>query len=176
MWRRFTVFPVLGLLALSAGCDKPKPKGTSQEAETAKPQKPKVLMGEVCAGNDDCASGLGCDKDKKCQTFKTIECRSREDSCKGEGRCTGKENRCIAATNEECKQSDRCAQDGLCAVKDERCAAVTADDCKDVCTKSGRCSVQDGKCVAATNDDCKKSDVCASMKKCLAKEGHCVKR
>ena len=161
------------ILAASFGtaCEEEKPK---QDPEAEQPRKPRAEQGQPCQSNEDCADGLGCSKDKKCETYKTIDCQSREQTCKGEGRCTGRDNRCVAGSNEDCQKSTKCKTDGECSEQDGRCVAATTQDCEKLCQVHGRCTVEDGNCVAASNDDCKESAACKTADRCVAKLGRCI--
>lgn len=166
------------LVVTAAGCDS-KAKDRAQAAVTAAPApapKPSVPLGGACSSNQDCGSGLGCAEDKTCQKFGTIDCRGREQACKGEGRCTGSDKGgCIAASDAECKAAKVCQDEGRCRVQDGKCAATSKDDCKEFCPSDGRCSVVDGKCAAASPEDCRKSEACKQQKKCVMKLGVCMK-
>ena len=168
----------IAVLAAGAACNDKDKKAAAAAATpppAPPPPKPKAPAGASCASNEDCGDGMGCSPDKTCQSYKTIECRSRDSSCKHEGRCTGSDRGCIASTNAECAAAEVCGQDGRCTAQDGKCAAVSAEDCKSLCQVQGRCSIQEGKCVAASAKDCKDSEACKMYKKCIAKKGACVK-
>jgi hypothetical protein len=164
------------LLTASAACEEKAKPATAEPAPAPPPAKPKAPLGSSCQSNDDCGEGLGCAEDKTCQSYKTIECRGRDAACKREGRCSGSERGCTAASNADCQQAEVCAQEGRCTAQEGRCVAATTEDCKKVCELQGHCTVQDGKCLAASNADCKQSDECKSYDKCIAKKGICVKK
>jgi hypothetical protein len=162
----------LSFLLVSTGCDNKKASGdTSGSAEA----KPKVALGGACKANQDCVSGHGCADDKTCQTYKTIECRGRGDTCKREGLCTGEGKRCMAADDADCKGSKVCAQEARCTAKIGSCVIGSAEDCKALCTQFGRCTFKDNKCVAGSDDDCKASEACTKYGKCTASAGNCFK-
>jgi hypothetical protein len=161
-------------LGVASGCDKPPPsKGTSPDPSTP-PPKVGAREGAGCRASDDCDKGLACANDKTCQTLKTIDCRSREDVCVEDGRCLGKDNKCVPASDADCKKSKRCETDGRCTAKDDKCVAATDADCKVLCDKVGRCTLADGSCIAASAADCKNSEACVRAKRCRAVAGRCI--
>jgi hypothetical protein len=168
-WLGVTLSSVLVLL----GCEDP-PKQTTTAEQPAAPSKPRAAQGQACQSNQDCGDGLGCSPQKVCETFQTIECRSRNEVCKGEGRCTGSGSKCIAATDAECKAATVCVNDGRCTPKDGKCVAASSQDCADVCSKNGRCTIEDGNCIAATSKDCRDSAACKQADRCIAKLGRCI--
>lgn len=160
---------ILGLVACEEE-KKPQPGVT----ESATPQKPRAQKGEACKENGDCADLLGCAKDKTCQTYKTIECRGRDNACQIEGRCTGDGNRCIAGSEDDCKKSRFCEQDGRCSIQEGRCVAASAADCETVCKKFGRCTPEEGKCAATSAEECRAADICQGAKTCRVSNGSCL--
>jgi hypothetical protein len=157
------------------GCE--EKKQTPPPVAEAPAPRPRLPLGSTCASNQDCGDGLGCAEDKTCQSFKTIECRAREDACKGEGRCTGSDQQgCVAGSNADCQKAKVCQDDGRCTAQEGKCAATSPEDCKNLCTMDGRCSLREGKCAAASNTDCKDSEACKQYDRCIAKKGACVKR
>ena len=178
--RRFAIVflgvVALPLLSTAAACDtKSKSATPVASVEAPPPPKPGAPLGASCSANEDCAKGTGCADDKTCQSFKTIECRGRELTCKAEGRCTGSDKGgCVAASSAECKKARVCEEEGRCNAQDGKCVA-TASDCKSFCPLDGRCSVVDGKCAAASHADCRQSETCKQQKRCIAKRGVCVK-
>jgi hypothetical protein len=159
----------------NVGCEQ-KAQPTGQTATSTAPAKPKLPLGGKCAENSDCDTGLGCAKDGTCQTFKTIECRGRDQACAFEGRCSGSDKGCVAATRDDCKKSKVCENDGRCTPDEGKCVAKTSEDCQKLCKAEGRCSVEDGKCRATSNDDCKQSEACQQFDQCRARDGLCVKK
>lgn len=102
--------------------------------------------GAACFGPGECAEGLACVGEglmrcEKCEELKL---------CKIEGRCTAKEGRCIAASDQDCAQSGNCK--GL-----------------------GPCTAKDGVCVVGSDADCKQSTACAEQKFCVQKGNNCVR-
>jgi len=173
-----TRIPLLAALVLAVvtACDKPAPnKGATQEPSAA-PKKIGAKEGSGCRVTADCDQGLVCADDKTCQSQKTIDCRGRQDACLEEGRCLGRDNKCVPATPEDCKKSRRCETDGRCSMKDDKCLAAGAEDCSTLCQKFGRCMVQDGTCIATTDAECRKSEICSTAKRCRAAAGRCVGR
>jgi hypothetical protein len=168
-WLGITMSAMLVLVA----CEDP-PQQTKTTEQPAAPSKPRAAQGQACQSNQDCGDGLGCSPEKVCETFQTIECRSRNEVCKGEGRCTGSGSKCIAATDAECKAASICANDGRCTAKDGKCVAASSQDCADVCGKNGRCTIEDGNCIAATSKDCRDSLACKQADRCIAKLGRCI--
>ena len=157
-------------MLVAAGCDNKKGEGdTSASAEA----KPKVPLGGTCQANPDCVSGHGCADDKTCQTYKTIECRGRGDTCKREGLCTGDGKRCVAASDADCKAAKICEKEARCTAKNGSCVIGSAEDCKPLCARLGRCTFQDNRCLADSDDDCKESEACKKYKKCKARAGTC---
>ena len=166
-WLGVSLMAVLSI----AACEEETQKPDTQKVE---PTKPKAAQGQACQKNQDCDDGLGCSKQSKCETYKTIECRGREQTCKGEGRCTGSDGRCVAGSDEECRESKLCETDGRCTAKDGKCVAASAKDCATICEMQGRCTVEDGNCIAASREDCKESSACKTADRCVAKLGRCV--
>jgi hypothetical protein len=176
MGRALWGYWVAALVALAAiGCEETKPPEAAADPEPP-PQKPKTALGGKCASNEDCDDGLGCAKDSTCQTYKTIECRGREDACEREGRCSGSDRGCVATTAADCKQSKLCKNDGRCTPKDGSCVVASAEDCAALCKQDGRCTVEADKCVAASADDCKQSEVCKQYDRCHVKNGICIEK
>ncbi len=169
-------FLFLAAVALGAmgGCNKPRPsRGTSPDPST-EPSKPKAREGAACRLSDECDKGLACADDKTCQTLNTLEGRSRADTCGEDGRCVGRDNKCVPASDADCKKSRRCETDGRCTAKDDKCVAATEADCKVLCQKVGRCTLADGSCIAASAADCKDSEACVRAKRCRAVAGRCI--
>jgi hypothetical protein len=165
---------VAALLSAAIGCDD-KPAPTKPVASEAPPPKRgRTIEGGACRVTDDCAQGLSCADDKTCQSLKTIECRSRKDVCGEEGRCLGKDNKCVPASADACKKSPRCETDGRCSIKDDKCAAASTEDCAALCKSVGRCKIEDGTCVAGSVKDCLQSEACKQAKRCRAYSGRCV--
>lgn len=161
-------------LGVASGCDKPPPsQGTSPDMSTP-PRKVGAHEGASCRASDDCDKGLACADDKTCQTLKTIDCRSRQDVCLEDGRCVGRNDKCVPASDADCKKSRRCESDGRCTAKDDKCTAVSGADCKTLCDKVGRCTISDGTCIAASAADCAKSEACVKSKRCRAVKGRCI--
>lgn len=161
-------------LVAGTGCD--EKKAAVPAAEDSAAVKAGAPEGGPCKASKDCAYGLSCAPDQTCQTAKTIECRERDETCKAEGRCTGRGGKCVATSSEECKKAQICESDGKCTMKDGRCLAASANDCAALCQVHGRCSIEDGKCVAASDDDCKDSAACKTAKRCSARNGRCLER
>jgi len=101
--------------------------------------------GDPCFAKSDCAQGLVCSGEalSRCQKCADLEV------CLVGGECTAKDGRCVATSDEECKQSS---------------------DCKE----KGPCTAQNGVCVVGSDADCKQSDACAKDKYCVAKGDNCV--
>lgn len=179
--RRAYGLKALGLCALlgivSAGCDDGKKAQASISAVETEPldKKPRAKEGEACSTNEDCDDRLGCAPDKTCQSYKTIECRSRDQTCKREGRCKGTDQGCIAGSDEDCKKSERCEESGYCSAEQGKCVAAKESDCSSVCTKQGRCTIENGECIPGSNDDCKQSEICKTQQKCVLRRGLCAK-
>ena len=165
------------LLSAALACESKSKTAAPPQAsvEAPKPAKQGAPLGGTCSANEECAAGLGCADDKSCQSFKTIDCRGRELTCKAEGRCTGSDKGCIAASSAECQKARVCQEEGRCNAQDGKCVATSAADCKGFCQLDGRCSVVDGKCAAASHADCRQSETCKQQKRCIAKRGVCVK-
>ncbi len=159
----------LGLL----GCDEQKPK---QEPVVEAPPRPTVGEGGACKSSEDCGKGLACAPDNTCQSPKTIDCRGRAQACKEDGRCYGRDNKCVPRSTEDCKKSTRCETDGHCTAKDDACVADSEQDCKALCDMYGRCTLKDGDCIAEKDSDCRKSSACQTAKRCNAYKGRCVGR
>jgi hypothetical protein len=165
---------IVALLCSAIGCES-KPAPTNPvPTEAPTPKRGNAREGGGCRVADDCAPGLACADDKTCQSLKTIECRGRKDVCGEEGRCLGKDNKCVPASAEACKKSPRCESDGRCSIKDDKCAAVSTSDCATLCKMMGRCTVQDDICVASSTNDCLKSEACKQSKRCRAFSGRCI--
>jgi hypothetical protein len=161
-------------LAAVAGCDDGKAGQGQPSATATEAAKARGPAGSPCQTNEDCENGLGCSDDKKCLSYKTIECRGRGDACKSDGLCTGENNICVAGTNADCQGAQVCAKYGQCSAKDGKCVAASAEDCKQRCKEVGLCAAEDGKCVAKSADDCKQSEACTKYKKCTFKSGGCT--
>ena len=159
------------VLALS-GCEDKKKKLQPAEEPV---KKKKAKEGEACRGQEDCEFGTSCADDKTCQTPKTIDCRGREQTCKIEGRCYGKNNRCVA-TDADCKKCDWCKKRGRCSARDGRCVAATDADCQGVCAKFGRCVAKDDGCIAVDDEACEASEWCQGYRFCKAEEGRCNRK
>jgi hypothetical protein len=176
--RKSTMSPLLAvaLLCVAIGCES-KPNATkSVPTEAPAPKRGNMNEGGGCRVTDDCAVGLACADDKTCQSLKTIECRAREDVCGEEGRCLGKNGKCVPASADACKHSRRCETDGRCTLKDDKCAAVSPDDCATLCKAMGRCTIEDGTCIAGSSKDCQQSEACKQSKRCRAYAGRCAGR
>lgn len=153
-------------------CEQPKPPPAAEAS--AAPAKPKVKEGGACQTSSDCDAGLACAEDRTCQTRLTIDCRGRVEVCGTEGRCTGQNGRCVAASNADCKASSRCKNEGRCSAKEGKCSAETREDCRELCAALGRCTPVNGGCDAASDDECKASKACATSKKCRSRGGRCT--
>jgi hypothetical protein len=162
----FTIAPWV-----ASGCDEKKPTVNAAESEPTEPVKPKIQEGGDCTKNEECAERLGCAPDKKCRPFKTIECMSRDQACKKEGRCQGSDKGCIAGSNDDCKNAEVCKEQGRCTAKDGKCTVGSDADCAALCKEQGRCSVEEESCVAGSYDDCKKSIACSGHGKFMSKNG-----
>ncbi|MFC1642818.1 hypothetical protein ACFL5O_09065 [Myxococcota bacterium] len=173
---------LMGILLLAVagvtlgGCDKKKKEPIGAASDSATPKPPGVQEGGGCTKHEDCDEGLRCADDKTCQTPKTIDCRGRADTCGDDGRCLGKNGKCVPASDEACKKSRRCETDGRCTSKDDKCMAASPADCAKLCEATGRCTVQDGSCIAASHKDCRDSVACKTAKRCRALAGRCVGR
>jgi hypothetical protein len=165
---------VVALLCAAIGCEGTPSPTKPIPSEAPAPKRGHTSEGGGCRVADDCAPGLVCADDKTCQSLKTVECRSRQDVCGEDGRCLGKDNKCVPASAEACKKSHRCESDGRCTIKDDKCAAVTSEDCATLCKTMGRCKVQDDICVASSTNDCLRSEACKQAKRCRALAGRCI--
>jgi len=164
-------------LGAAVSCkSRPAPAGGTSPEASAESTRGTTAEGGACRSGDDCATGLLCADDKTCQTPKTIDCRGRQDACLEEGRCLGRNDRCVPASSEACKKSRRCETDGRCTLKEDKCVAASPEDCKTLCANLGRCSIEDGTCVAATSKDCEDSEACKQAKRCRAYNGRCIGR
>jgi hypothetical protein len=170
--KQLGILLAISAIALSA-CSK-KEKAAAREAASVEPTQGTATEGEVCIKSSDCVQGLSCAKDETCQTPKTIECMGRQLACQVEGRCKGKDGRCVADSEETCKQAEICRNDGRCTPKDGKCQAVSKEDCAEVCKEHGRCAPEEGKCVALTTDDCKQSRACEVYDRCKLVDGRCT--
>lgn len=170
------VLCLAGLLFALTGCEEKKqvPNVAAVEGETLE-KRPRAKLGENCQVNEDCDDMLGCASDKTCQTYKTIECRNRDQTCKREGRCQGSDKGCIAGSDQDCQQSELCEDSGYCSAKDGKCVALKDADCKAVCATQGRCTIEAGECVPGSNDDCKQSEICKTQQRCVLRRGLCAK-
>ena len=167
-----------GLFAFAvSGCEDDKNAKAAISAVETEPldKKPRAKEGEACTKNEDCDDRLGCAPDKTCQSYKTIECRSRDQACKREGRCKGSDQGCVAGSDEDCKRSEQCEDSGYCSAQQGKCVAAKAADCSAVCSKQGRCTIEEGECVPGSNDDCKQSEICKTQQKCVLRRGLCAK-
>lgn len=103
--------------------------------------------GATCYSPDECAEGLACLGDgglSRCESC------AEHPSCGDEGRCSASEGRCVAASDEDCKNGY-------------------------VCTGKGGCTAKDGVCTVGGDADCKQSKACADEGFCQAKGNNCVK-
>jgi len=169
---RLGVLLAVSAIALAA-CSKEE-KAAAREAASAEPVRGAAAEGEVCVKTSDCVPGLSCAKDQKCQTPKTIECMARQLACQTEGRCKGKDGRCVADSAETCKASQICKNEGRCTPKDDKCQAVSKEDCTEICKEHGRCTPEEGKCIAASVDECKQSRACEVYDRCRLVDGRCT--
>lgn len=169
---------VAAFLCAAFGCESKAdpPKQLTLEVKSATPKRGTTTDGGGCRVSDDCVNGLVCADDRTCQSPKTIECRGRQDVCVDEGRCVGRDNKCVAASDDACKKSHRCETEGRCSLKDDKCAALSANDCSALCKSMGRCTIEDGSCVAGSTKDCLQSEACKQSKRCRAVSGRCIGR
>jgi hypothetical protein len=167
------------LLAASAivlgACSK-KEEAAARVAASAEAVQGTAAEGDACAKSSDCVPGLSCAKDETCQTPKTIECRGRQQACQTEGRCKGRDGRCVADSADTCKQAQICQHDGRCTPKEGKCQAVSKEDCAAVCKEHGRCTPEEGKCIAASADECKQSRACEVYDRCKLVDGRCTEK
>jgi hypothetical protein len=169
---------LLVLIAVAAcalpGCEDKKRQSAEEDAG---PQKPKGKEGDKCNSQEDCEFGFSCAKDDKtCQTPQTIDCRSRERVCLWEGRCYAAERGgCMAKSDADCKKAKICEGEGRCSARDGRCVAATREDCQQLCARMGKCTPKDGRCIAASDEDCELSRRCEIYDQCKAKDGQCIK-
>ena len=174
---RTCLFAAAVLLATLTGCEDKKPQQatiSAVESETLE-KKPRAKEGAACQSNEECDDMLGCAPDKTCQTYKTIECRARDQACKREGRCHGSDKGCIAGSDADCQRSELCADSGYCSAKDGKCVAAKDSDCRAVCASQGRCTIEAGECVPGSNEDCKQAEICKTQEKCVLRRGLCAK-
>jgi|GEM_PF-976951 len=97
--------------------------------------------------------------------------------CKKLGRCTPKDGRCVAESEEDCRASDGCIEQGLCALESMACVARSESDCMSslMCREQGRCSPEGGQCIALDDADCSQAKVCTDSGQCIAVDGQCTR-
>jgi len=99
--------------------------------------------------------------------------------CRDEGRCTAEQDRCVAASDADCRQrSEVCARTGKCTATGGTCIATTDEDCKasSWCAVYGGCHAQQGRCLALSDADCQSSSGCKQYGWCTVNmQGECVK-
>ena len=77
-------------------------------------------VGKPCERPSDCSAGLVCAgvRKKRCQKCAELQL------CKKLGRCTYRNNDCVAASDADCERSQMCAQSGRCKAGDGRCIST----------------------------------------------------
>ena len=80
---------------------------------------------------------------------------------------------------------EACLRFGMCTAKDGKCVAASDEDCKNSATRwmtegrktLGACTAKDGECVAGKDEDCLPTPACQDkgLRHCTAKDGKCVK-
>ncbi len=153
--------------------------------------------GKCIAGkHEDCLKSGICDKLGFCAAVaerctisasQDADCRKKHgslqhDQCAFAGLCTAKGGECVAATDEDCKQSVVCKADGSCAATQGRCTlgATTRADCnrqhalRNPCKEDGRCTPKDGGCIATKDTDCTPLEACRRLGQCTAQEERCT--
>lgn len=88
--------------------------------------------------------------------------------CRAYGACTVAGDRCVAATDADCRQSLVCALEGRCTVFGGRCIASSEAECRasEQCRIGGRCSWVGEVCLAVTAADCARSQGCRLFRNC----------
>jgi len=131
---------------------------------------PLLAAGSSCGGNTDCTAN---------------------DMCKNTGLCTLSVNtgECIAANDKDCTyRSHACRNNGLCVAKGHKCIAATDDNCKqsNACKTLYLCKARKGVCVDPSTIRGEYGDLCLSPKDCTSpltcinigegpKQHHCSK-
>ena len=148
---------------------------------------PKSKPGESCAKTADCESQLKCIKLVCIDIEKEKEranqrCRESQQGCKVWGRCTAVEfeaidgaDKCIAATDSDCRQSTRCRKLGSCTIKNGKCIVGSNSDCSqsENCKKDGLCTARNGNCAHGSDADCRKYSYCKMTGRCRFFNGQC---
>lgn len=118
--------------------------------------------------------GLCAYKEQRCVAARDQDCATA-DVCTRFGHCHARAGSCIAATDGDCKASTDCSENGLCTARSGTCRA-SGTDCQTatVCENEARCSVRDQRCALTSSDDCMRSSGCASEGLCVLKSGECV--
>lgn len=84
----------------------------------------------------------------------------------------------VDSASQDCKGQITCAQKGLCGWDESlnRCVAKSEDDCRNsrFCLSLGECSLQNGRCIATLESDCRNSSECKVSKRCIPSGGECV--
>jgi hypothetical protein len=105
-------------------------------------------------------------------------------SCKINGKCGyyAKAKRCVARSQEDCRESRTCRVNGLCTMRGGACAGGSDEDCRksERCKNEGLCVVRTStgikatNCYAKTDADCEASERCKNEQRCKAVDGFCA--
>jgi hypothetical protein len=134
------------------------------------------LTPEDCKESSNCADAGKCTlRDNACVAATAADCRASS-GCAANGHCTAVDGRCAAGSAEDCAGSQRCFRFGQCSYNGQYCIAAADADCgvSMVCREAGQCSAVDGKCLAGKDADCAQSTACKSGGRCAARDGACV--
>jgi hypothetical protein len=139
----------------------------------------------ICVGTMGCATTTPgqVGPNEMQSAARTLPCEEMN-FCIGSGECVEKEGRCVAVSNDDCKQSQGCEYEGVCHVRKGVCEWFVGSggscdqpmgkNAYNPCKERGRCTAKDGFCVAATDSDCEQSSFCTHVGYCVAKNDICV--
>lgn len=134
------------------------------------------LTAEDCKESPNCTDAGKCTlRDNACVAATAAECRGST-GCAANGHCTAVDGRCAAGSAEDCAGSQRCFRFGQCSYNGQYCIASTDADCavSVVCREAGQCTALEGKCLAGKDADCAQATACKSGGRCAARDGACV--
>ena len=167
----FILCPVLGWCELKDGvCQATKDEHCKNSLLCQDGGGRCIAKGGFCADEQGkCGDGCGHGK-----WVDTPSCK-KSDVCDDLGLCTFKHDRCVAASDLDCKTGKGgkppCTNSALCHAVNSECVPASDAECKahEHCAGKGDCSVKAFGCGPGSDADCLASSVCKSQGRCSMK-------
>ncbi len=102
--------------------------------------------------------------------------------CKAVGKCTRRDGKCVADSDDDCRRSVGCSTNGYCSRRGDKCVALSDADCLQACKLYGTCMAKNDRCLvpATSSDICREPlgdigrNICQQSGMCTARDGVCM--